>query len=148
MRTLNRNKQRMFYSSQTELVPIYETNSDGSIKYINVDGTIQPVTTGQTRLDYCIPIEFLGNISFGGGETQSVEFGIDVSNYDATLLVDKGSLNLSETSLIWYKNEIKFKDKAQTVVDPRSADYRVKKITTSLNAEKYLLERVIDNGEI
>lgn len=133
----------MYYSSQTGEVPIYETDINGKIRYITVDGRKVPVTTGDKEMGYSKPQEFFGNISFSGGETQAVDFGIDVSNYDATLVVDKNSLDLTETSIIWYMSEVVYKDRAKTIVDPKSADFRVKKITPSLNNHKYLLERLV-----
>lgn len=143
MRTLAKNKQCMYYANQIGKVPKYERNKDGSIKYITVDGEQVPVETGDTEMGYSTPQEFKGNISFSGTETRAVEFGIDVSGYDATLTVDKNSLDLSETSIIWFMSDVEYYDIDKSIPNPKSADYRVKKDTPSLNESKYLLERIV-----
>ena len=43
MRTLNRNKQKMYYSLQDGTSPVYMTDDDGNVKYIEVDGEQIPV---------------------------------------------------------------------------------------------------------
>ena len=59
MRMLNRNKQKMYYALYGKEVPIYEY-------YIDSDGNEIPLETGETKIVYENPIEFLGNISLSG----------------------------------------------------------------------------------
>ena len=142
MRVQNKNKRKLHYATQSGRVPKYERNADGTIKYITVGGVQVPVETGETEIGYATPIEFFGNIAFSGGETQAVDFGTDTSKYDATICLEQGSVEMPENTLIWYQSEIGWLDVEETVPDPKTADYRVTKITPSLNQMKYLLARI------
>lgn len=137
MMMLNSNKQKMYYALQIGEVPIYEYYTDS-------DGNKFPVgETGEYKIGYGKPVEFFGNIAMSGGESKAVEYGIDVSAYDAILIVDKGALPLTETSLIWVESEVSYEDTEKTIVDPNSADYKVKKPSPSLNVGKYILNKVV-----
>ena len=144
MRTLNKNKQVLYYSNQTnEKTPIYATNPDGTIKTVNVDGVTTNVITGYKDKGYTLPQRFEGNIALSGGEVVNVDFGVDASAYDAVLVVNKGELEITETSFIWAESEPEYKDANNTVVDPYSADYRVTRVSPSLNESRYLLSKVV-----
>lgn len=142
MRTLAKNKQKMYYALQSGEVPIYEYDEDGNIKYITIDGEQVPVETGEYELGYSEPVEFFGNIALSGGDSEVVEYGIDTSAYDATLVTDKGAVPLTETSLIWFQSEVGYKDTAKTIVDGNTADYRVLAVKPSLNEAKYILGKL------
>ena len=135
MRTLNKNTQKMYYANQDRVVPIYEY-------YEDEDGNMIPLDTGETKLVYGEPIEFKGNISLSnGGEVEVQEFGLNLGDYSAILVVGKDYIPLSETSLIWYENEPKKDIDGNT--DEFSADYRVVKVSDSLNVSKYALQKVV-----
>lgn len=142
MRTLAKNKQKMHYALQSGEVPIYETDEDGNIKYITIDGEQVPVESGEYELGYSEPVEFFGNIALSGGDSEVVEYGIDTSAYDATLVTDKGAVPLTETSLIWFQSEVGYKDTTKTIVDGNTADYRVLAVKPSLNEAKYILGKL------
>lgn len=147
MRTLTRNKQVLYYSNQiVGRVPVYATNPDGTIKTIDVDGVSTKVISGYSENGYTEPVEFEGNIALSGGEVVNVEFGVDASAYDAVLILNKDEINISETSLIWSVSPVGYKDTAKTIIDPYSADYRVTRVSPSLNQSKYLLSKVVKNG--
>lgn len=139
MRTLRKNKQKMYYALQVGEVPIYETDEYGNILYTD-DGT--PIETGEYEIGYASPVEFYGNIAMSGGESEAVEYGIDVSAYDSVLVVEKDSLPIDETSLIWFESKVGYKDAVGTIVDGDTADYVVKKVNQSLNVSKYILGRL------
>ncbi len=143
MMTLASNKQSMKYSLQGERVPIYETDENGNvIYYTDSDGNKIPMETGEYTTGYSQPVSFFGNIAMSGGEVDSVEFGIDVSGYDATLVVDKGTIPIDETSIIWHTSEVVYKDTEKTIVDENTADYKVIAVKPSLNSTKYILGRI------
>ena len=98
MRTLNKNKQVMYYSLLDKEIPVYDLDDDGNIKYIEIDGAMVPVETGETRIVYSSPVQFKGNISVSGGESQATEFGLNLGDYSAILISDKGLLPIDETS--------------------------------------------------
>ena len=135
MRTLNKNTQKMYYANQDRVVPIYEY-------YEDEDGNMIPLDTGETKLVYGEPIEFKGNISLSnGGEVEVQEFGLDIGSYSAILVTNKNYINLSETSLIWHTTEPTKDIDGNT--NEFSADYRVVKVSDSLNVSKYALQKVV-----
>lgn len=142
MMMLESNKQKMYYSLQTEEIPVYETDDDGNIIYIDVDGERIPVSTGDTELGYSEPVEMLANISFGTTETTTREFGVDVSDYDAIVVYGKGKYPLTETALILFESEPKYKDYSQTIIDGDSADYKVVSVRNTLNEGKAILKHL------
>ena len=145
MRTLLKNKQKLKYSlylgNQPEFV--YDEQGKPIVEYVDADGKEYYRETGNKIPMYSEPVEFLGNISLSGGESREVEFGVDLSAYDAILVMNKGELPISETSLIWHESEIAYKDIAKTQIEPKSADYGVARVSPSLNQTKYLLEKVV-----
>lgn len=143
MRTANKNKQKMYYALKDSRIPVYDRDKQGNIRYIVVDGESVPVTTGDYTMGYGKPIPFKGNITMSSGEINIAEFGVDVSNYDAILIVDKGEIPITETSLIWFNEEPTYEDAEETLVKPESATYRVIAIKPSLNGFKAVLKRIV-----
>ena len=134
MRTLKKNKQKMYYANQDVEVPIYED-------YTDEEGNQYPIDTGEKELIYGKPVEFFGNIAMSGGEAEAVEFGLDLSQYSAVLVLPKGTLPLTETSRIWLSTQPV--TDVNGYADEFSADYRVVKISPSLNVDKFILQKVV-----
>lgn len=134
MRTLKKNKQQMYYANQDREVPIYEYYEDS-------DGNMYPLDTGETKLVYGEPILFEGNIAMSGGEVEAQEFGLNLADYQAVLVLGKNTLPITETSLIWFENEPKKDIDGNT--DEFSADYKIVKISPSINVDKYVLKKVV-----
>lgn len=144
MMCLASNQQRMYYALQNGQVPIYQTDDDGNILYYkDNEGNSYPLETGEYEVGYTEAVEFFGNIAMSGGEAKSEEYGIDVSQYDAILIVSKGQLPIDETSLIWYESEVGYKDNDKTIVDGNSADYKVLSVKPSQNIGKYVLGKLV-----
>lgn len=143
MRLLEKNKQNLKYALQVGEVPIYERDEDGNIIYIEVDGQKVPVETGETEVGYAKPVDFRGNIAMSGGEAEAKSFGVDISEYDAILLMEKDRIQIDETSIIWHMSEVKYADEQNTIVDRKSADYTVKRVQPSINFTRYLLKRIV-----
>ena len=78
-----------------------------------------------------------------GGEAEAQEFGLSVGDYNAVIVVDKGSVPIVEGSLIWLKSDVKYLDNENTDVDETSADFRVIKASESLNEMKYILKAIV-----
>lgn len=134
MRTLNKNKQTMYYANQDKRVPVYEI-------YYDEDGKEYKLDTGETKLVYGDVVRFKGNIAMSGGEAEAVEFGIDVSGYDAILITSKDLIPIDETSLIWFESEVVYENEEEKIPDEFSADYKVLAVKPSLNVSKYILGR-------
>ena len=145
MRTLAKNKQKLYYALYKGEEPEYILDDDGNkiISYIDDDGTIYYEETGSNIPTYYEPVPFYGNISMSGGEVSTQEYGIDVSGYDALLVLDKDEIPIDETSLVWFDSEPQFKDTDKTILDYDKADYKVLAIKPSLNQLKVLLGRII-----
>lgn len=141
MRTLLKNKQKLHYALQTGKVPIYEKNFDGNIVYDDIDGERIPVETGEFQLVYSKPVEFLGNIAMSGGESEAAEFGLNLGDYNAVLVVDKGLVPLDETSRIWHTTKPKLN--ADETADEFSADYTIVKVSPSINVDRFVLKKVV-----
>lgn len=135
--------QPMKYSLQDGRVPIYERDENGDIVYIEVDGQKIPVETGEYDTGYSAPVDFMGNISMSGGEAEAKEFGMDIGDFDAVIVLEKEAVPLTETSIIWHTSPVKYKDEQNTIVDSKSADYAVKRVSPSLNFTKVLLQRIV-----
>ena len=135
--------QPMKYSLQDGRVPIYERDENGDIVYIEVDGQKIPVETGEYETGYSAPVDFMGNISMSGGEAEAKEFGMDIGDFDAVIVLEKDAVPITETSIIWHTSPVKYKDEQNTMVDSKSADYAVKRVSPSLNFTKVLLQRIV-----
>ena len=142
MMTLNQNKQKLYYALLDNVVPIYETDDDGNIIYYeDEEGNKIPLETGDTKITYSKPVEFYGNIAMSGGEVEVQEFGLNLADYQAILVLGKNTLPLTETSLIWQNMKPKFNQ--DETLDENSADYKIVKINSSNNYDKHVLSRVV-----
>lgn len=145
MRTLAKNKQKMWYALFKGEEPEYELDENGQkiVDYVDEDGIEYYRETGNKIPTYFEPVSFYGNISMSGGEVNTQEYGIDVSGYDALLVLDKNEIPIEETSLVWFESEPQYKDAEKTIVDGNKADYRVIAVKPSLNMSKYILKRLV-----
>lgn len=136
------NKQKMAYALLGEKVPIYETDDDGNIKYITVDGKKVPVETGEYETGYGKPVTFYASISNKLDDVLAKEFGIDQSLNYAQIVADKDVLPLSVGSLIWKKSTIGYKDMANSIIDANTADYTVMGVADEgLTVDLFLLQK-------
>lgn len=169
MRTLRKNKQALKYSLQAALVPAFETDEDGNIMfatYTDEDGNEYPILDddgnkvplfqeyGDLEVLYGEPVPFYGNIALSGGEAESVEYGLSLTEYEAVLLVETNAVPLTEGSLIWFKSEPQYisEDQIHITVNNKeisgkfakreSADFSAVKINESLHFTKYILKAV------
>jgi len=64
-----------------------------------------------------------------------------MADYEAILVMDKDSIPVTETSLIWHNTEPQYNDDG--TVNEHSADYRIVKKSPSLNICAYALKRMV-----
>jgi len=138
------NKQKFYYSTWQEKSTEYQTDKDGNILYVTVNGVDRPIEK-VVPAHFSQPKEFEASLNMGGKPVEAVEFGIDDSSYSAVLTTPKGYVCITETSLIWHESEPKFK-KDETV-DENSADYNVVKVSHSLIYDRYVLAKRLKNGK-
>lgn len=143
MRTLAKNQQKMYYSLFIGEMPIYELDENGNkiVDYVDNEGNVYYRETGEYKNAYTAPVEFYGSIAMSGGESEVVEFGVNLADYSAILIVNKQTLPISETSLIWHKTEPIMG--IDGYADQYTADYTVVKLSPSLNIDKYVLQKVV-----
>ena len=171
MRSLDANKQKMWYSTpkdnriydsngnklidsdgdyiishnpnEPEITEtIYARDENGDIIYTDVDGELTPVPI-ETITGYDPPTIFHANISFNSGETQMAEYGLNVSGYDAVISAEKGKLLFNERTLIWHTSTPEVDNYGRAIKE--SADYRVIAVKTSLNEERFILKKRVDD---
>ena len=143
MRMLVRNMQKLKYSLEDGTWMVYEYDADGNPKvdYVTEEGT--PIYYQTETVKWTLPVEFLSNISMSGGEAEAREFGLSISDYDAVVVTENGTVPLSIGGRIWHTSEVKYLDVNNTIVDEKSADYIVVKVNKGLNFTKYVLKAVV-----
>ena len=137
MRTARKNVQRLKYALYKGRVNIAVTDNDDDIVY---DDSGEPLKSGSTRPSYGKPVDFLANIAFAGGEAEAEAYGISVDRYDSKIVVPRGALPLTETSIVFQDSKPKYRKDG--TLDEKSADYRVVKVAPSLYYTVYLLQRI------
>ena len=168
MRTLRKNQSLLKYSNQAAIVPAFETDENGNIKfwsYIDDDGNeffyedmdgnkIPMFADSGTETLYGEPVNFMASIAMSGGEAESVEYGLSITEYEAVAIVQRGTVPLTEGSLIWFQSEPEYisEEPIHILVNDEeisgkfakrtSADFFVKKIVPSQHFDKYILGAV------
>lgn len=175
-RTALKNKQHMMYSLLGEPQPVYLRDSEGNVVTTEVDGVEKFVEAGFSVPLYGEPVSFCANIMPVGSESYARgnvaiqrAFGLDISEYDALIVTNKGEFPFTETTVIWHESEPQYKELRDmvlldtdgdvigdtstdaisvpdmTVIDDASADYLVKRVASSQNITLYLLNRMNRN---
>ena len=142
MRMLLKNKRRMHYALYDGEEPVYVLDEDGNkiVDYVDDEGNVYYRETGEYKPSYTAPVEFFGNISMSSGESSQQEYGVDVSAYDAVLVMEKDASPVTETSLIWFETEPVMVDDRP---DGNTADYKVTAVKPGINHLKILLSKVL-----
>lgn len=138
MRMPRKNRRSMKYALYQGQRETYLKDTDGETVYEEVDGELVPVPDGMERV-FSEPVPFFGTLSFSGGDSEATEYGISVDEYDAKLVALARELPITETSLLFLDSEPEYRD---GVLIPESADFRVIRVTPSLNQTVYLLQQV------
>lgn len=152
MRMLTRNKQTIKYAELTGGEPVYELDENGDkiVDYVDDEGVTHYRVTGEERYIYEEPKIAKVNIAFSGGEVSEVEFGVNDSAYDATLVYLLDEYPITETCLIWFQSEPTHytNEDSEERVNPDSADYKVVMVKPSLNQTKVLLGKRIKSADL
>lgn len=144
MRTLKRNKQKMWYSLQNGKVPIYKLDDDGNIVYITDDeGNQVPVETGEYKIVYTDPVAFKGYVGSQLENAIMRAWGSDNTNNFAVLVVDKQEKDENNTLLDFPNGSIIWRKKAPVVpFDFTTAEYTVDGVMDEeLNETSYYLRK-------
>lgn len=123
MRTLERNKTRIYYANYRDKTPIRD-------EYGNL--------TGEYEISYGNPVAVKANVSAARGESTTRQFGDDVS-YDRVIVLDDPKSPINESSILWIDTSPEIQEDGSTK-DPH--DYIVKQIATSLNSVSIAVSKV------
>ena len=115
MRTLHRNKIRIYYANYRNKIPLKD-------EYGNL--------TGEYKITYGNPVAVMANVSAARGEATTRQFGEDVS-YDRIIVLDDPTFPIAETSILWIDTLPEIADDGSTKTPH---DYIVKQIAHSLNS--------------
>lgn len=127
MRTLHRNKIRIYYANYREKIPRKD-------EYGNL--------TGEYDIVYDNPVEIRANVSAARGESSTRQFGEDVS-YDRIILLDDPEFPIAETSILWIDS---LPDIAEDGTTETPHDYIVKQVAPSLNSVSIAVSKVNVRG--
>lgn len=144
MRQLSQNKKTLYYANFEGNVPIYARDSQGNILVQEIDGESVKVVESYVNR-YGMATAFKANISYNSGDTEIAEYGLNTSDYHAIISANKGELPFDERTLIWDDSDPLYDAKGD--IRPESADYRVVAIKTSLNEERFILKKRVDDEE-
>ena len=127
MRTLTRNKIRIFYANYREKIPRKD-------EYGNL--------TGEYDIAYDNPVEIKANVSAARGEVTTRQFGDDES-YDRVIVLDDPKLPIAVTSILWIDTLPEIAEDGSTETPH---DYIVKQVATSLNSVSIAVSKVNVSG--
>jgi len=142
MRSLERNKQTLYYALYGAKIIEYEKDENGNILYVDIDGVQVPIEKGVTT-GYSAPVLFKANISAGKGDSETAVFG---TSLDFTRTISSCNMNLpiKQTSLIWYETTPILN--ADGTANKDSADYSIAApIARSLNSLTIALKAITKN---
>ena len=127
MKTLQRNKIRIYYSNYLNKTPLKD-------EYGNL--------TGEYKVTYGNPVAVMANVSAARGEATTRQFGEDVS-YDRIIILDDPTFPLAETSVLWIDTPPEITEEGATKTPH---DYIVKQVATSLNSVSIAVSKVNVSG--
>ena len=127
MRTLARNKIRIFYANYRSKDPIKD-------EYGNL--------TGEYIIVYDNPVEIKANVSAARGEATTRQFGDD-EGYDRVIVLDDPKLPIAATSIFWIDTLPEIAGDGSTKTPH---DYIVKQVATSLNSVSIAVSKVNVSG--
>ena len=143
VRTLRKNKQKMYYSLYNAASEVYD-ETGSSVRYIFDEeiGTSIPVEIGTQKAEYYPPVEFSANITSNLNEMHIRAYGVDQSSIYSKLVTEKGQLPLKVGAIIWRESPIQWVDKEKHIPNQKSADYTVVGLLTEYqHNDFYLLQR-------
>ena len=127
MRTLNRNKVRIFFANYQSKTPLKD-------EYGNL--------TGEYEISYTNPTELCANVSAARGEATTRQFG-DNESYDKVIVLDDPKFPITTTSILWIDTLPEIAEDGSTETPH---DYIVKQVAASLNSVSIAVSKVNVRG--
>lgn len=151
MRTLQKNKQTMYYSLYSTSSEILDTDGSGNPRMIYDEeiGTSIPAEIGSLKSIYATPVEFQANITSNLNKLHIEAYGVDQSAIYSELIMPKGYKPLAIGAIIWRESEIQWEDKDKGIPLQSSSDYTVMGLLTEYkNYDFFLLQRNTPEGTV
>lgn len=123
MKTLARNKTRIYYANLRDKLPILD-------EYGNL--------TGEYKITHGNPVSLMANVSAARGESTTLQFGDDV-RYDRVIVLDNPQFPITENSILWIDNLPVIEEDGSTKTP---YDYIVKLVAPSLNSVSIAVSKV------
>lgn len=127
MRTLARNKIRIFYANYCDKTPLKDECGN---------------LTGEYEVTYGNPVAVMANVSAARGESTTRQFGEEV-RYDRIIVLEDPSFPIAETSILWIDT---LPDIAENGMTKTPHDYIVKQVAPSLNSVSIAVSKVTVRG--
>lgn len=124
MRSLNRNKQRIYYSLYSSKTPILD-------EYGN--------QTGEYETTYATPVALDINVSAARGTSDVEQFGINL-NYTKSMVTNDLNCPIDETTRLWVGKDAFETVEEVTTVTPHN--YVVVSVAKSINSITYAIKEV------
>lgn len=124
MRSLNRNKQRIYYSLYSSKTPILD-------EYGN--------QTGEYETTYATPVALDINVSAARGTSDVEQFGINL-NYSKSMVTNDLNCPIDETTRLWVGKDAFETVEEVTTVTPHN--YVVVSVAKSINSITYAIKEV------
>lgn len=152
MRTLKKNKQKMYYSLYSTSTEVHDTDSSGNTRYIfdEESGTNVPVSIGTLKSQYSTPVEFSAAITSNLNKLRIQAYGVDQSAIYSEIMIPKGSVPLKIGAIIWRESAIQWEDgDTKKIPLQSSSDYTVMGLLTEYkNYDFFLLQRNTPEGSV
>lgn len=143
MRSLRRNKQKIYYALNTGEAAVYAKDSNGDVIYDTMpDGTSVARVTGGKTQTYGTPTEAWVNIAVGAAALKASPYGFNFSGYtgvkefDAKMVTMIDEYPINEGALIWFQS-----DPPDEVTYATEADYVVIAAYNTLNESSFVLQK-------
>lgn len=127
MRTLARNKIRIYYANYRDKEPLKD-------EYGNL--------TGEYKISYTNPSVVYANVSAARGEATTRQFGDD-EGYDRVIVLDDPKFPITAASILWIDTLPEIAKDGSTATPH---DYIVKQVATSLNSVSIAVSKVNVRG--
>lgn len=121
----------------------YDNDGNKEIDYVDDNGKVFYITTGEKETIYSEPIEFRANIAGKIKDSMAKEFGIGNNPNYASLVCNKGEYDLPVGAIIWKRSQPTYKEfNGELIVDSSSSDYDVVgRVDEFMGEDNFLLHK-------
>lgn len=150
MRTLRKNKQKMYYSLYSTSTEVFDEEGTSVRTIVDEEtGEAIPVSVGTLKSVYGRPEKFKANITSNLNKLHIEAYGVDQSAIYSELIVPKNYIPLKIGAIIWRESPIEWEDEQRKIPKQSSSDYTVMGLLTEYQHQDfYLLQRNTPEGSV